>query len=145
MMMKLVSFLSLCARNSGDKGRSNKAYKRQRAAFGWNTVNAFMIVCVSLACTRRKVEVLCYTHLFAPERIHIQVDPLFGQGEIMIVQVDIQQVDEPRQLHIAQNVYLHNLPGYRKGGSLGQIVDILVARLQKLRILLFQQSFEKRS
>src|SRR5258705_82041 len=77
------------------------------------------------------------------ERLQVQADPLPGLVQIMIVQVDVEQIDEPRWLDVGPDTGVDDGAGDRQGRGLRDVVNVAVPRPAQLVVFLGEQPLEE--
>ena len=58
---------------------------------------------------RLEIEILRNSSSLRKKRVEVKLDPFRSNLPINVVEVNVQQVDEPWQLCFAENVHLHDL------------------------------------
>src|SRR5262249_14615379 len=92
---------------------------------------------------RPEVQVLGDSGAVLTERVREQTDPPSGLRQVAVLEVDVEQVDVPRQFDIVRDVGLDDLPCDRQGRVLRRVVDVAVAGVAELRVLLGEEPLEQ--
>src|SRR5712692_6011177 len=92
---------------------------------------------------RSKVEVLRDSRAVGAKRLREQTDSPLAFGQIVVIEIDVEQVDVPGQLDVVHDVGLDNRPGDGQRGVLRDVVDIPVARSAQLLVLLDEKPREQ--
>src|SRR6202040_2712761 len=74
------------------------------------------------------------------ERVSQQPNSTSGLGQVVVVEIDVEQVDVPRQLDVGQD----DLPSDWQRGVLRDVVDVSIARAPQFLVLLGEQAQEQR-
>ncbi len=77
------------------------------------------------------------------ERREVAGHAISGGPEVVIVQVEVQQIDVPGWLDSGPGICLDDGASDREGGRFRVIVDVAVARPEKLAVLLIQEPPEE--
>src|SRR5882672_6608352 len=87
-----------------------------------------------------KIQILRNSRSVFSKRVRKQFYPTFRFGQIVVVEIDIQQVDIPGKLDAVHHVGFDNLSRNRQRGVLRRIVNVAVAGLPEFVVFLGKQS-----
>src|SRR5450830_1283545 len=91
-----------------------------------------------------EVEVLGDPRPVPLEGLDVGPDAGPGGGEVMIVEVEVQEVDVPGRLDVMGDVGLDDLPRDGQRGRLRVVVDVAVTGAKQFLVLLDEESREER-
>src|SRR4029079_4621912 len=98
---------------------------------------------VTLGRDGGEIQVLGDASAVLAERVREQPNPPLRLVQVGVVQIDVEQVDVPGQLHVVHDIGLHDLAGDRQGRALRDVVHVAVAGALQLVVLLFEQRLEQ--
>src|SRR5207249_7826488 len=78
------------------------------------------------------------------EGVEVGPDAGPGRGQVVVVEIQVQEVDVPGNLVAIGHVGGDDLPRDRQGGRLRIVVDVAVPRAEQLFVLLGEQAAEER-